>query len=687
MSPSNRSRKLLATLLTAGLVTAGIEPAFASLQEGPGGANEPQSVTTIAGQQPPTRPTVSAAQAPITRENGNWIIPLVRAGVSQSLELNANIDPTELDLPLPAGLRPLELRGTWEPNDATKESTFEAKIGLREFSVSSPSRKPQPFAFGLEGLTTPGNTASTLGAVFALKTNDDNNDCIEPTRVPPVVRDLRLVLSGEPTSPTTIAEFLPPILDRIVIDVPEKFDNAVAEGVLKLTARLVAKYSDQPVSISIRATNAPALTAEPFTRHFRIVGAAKPMLRLKTGKDTTLEVHGNGTSFDDTVEFIGSPAFTTAFSTQVTLTDKSKAEKTPKRARLIKINLDQLRRVLAAQGVNRTRVQFTARQSDVGGPSVRLRLEISGRVVAISGPTRKATVRLSANGRALASSEIALGDGFKLVGAIEPAAMRRENEIIIESDAILDPNGRNIQCGGAGAVIRLELDPDSSVTNEPGVAVAAGFDRFPQALWAGFDVAMAPAKLEQLAAAAEVIGALQEQAQPVLRANVVDWSAGSTKTVTLWVGGDKAQVTRLRPPLVPGPLTIDSPGVLVAGGPSAKSISALEAFETDGVDQLLIATSGQKSDLLTLAKSVRLQNSGWTRLRGDVLVLAGGQTRMAQIRPGTRVPLPAFAEEPKAKKRSPRSALFFGAGVGIGGLLLWLLVLKVFRHYRRPFKK
>ena len=92
-------------------------------------------------------------------------------------------------------------------------------------------------------------------------------------------------------------------------------------------------------------------------------------------------------------------------------------------------------------------------------------LRITGRVIAISGPARKATVRLSANGRPLASKDVALGDGFTLTGAINPRVMTRENQVVVETDAILDSSSAFSR--SAFAVLRFIYGPMNRI--EPGV--------------------------------------------------------------------------------------------------------------------------------------------------------------------------------------------------------------------------
>lgn len=651
------------------------------------GAANAETVTTVPGQQPPTRPVVTAIQAPITKDyKGNWLVPLVRAGAPPALTLTASGEAVEIDLPIPAGLRPIELRGVFNRRGEATDSSVAVKIGIRDFSLTATMSTAAPFTFTLDGLVAPSNVASTLNGAFELKTTAGTGECGRVIAEPSQITDLMLVLAGVPSAPKTVAEFLPPILDRVVIDVPERFDNDVAEGVLRLTSTLVARYADQPVDVVVRpSTTTKDLRVEPFTRHFRIVESETNTLRLAMKTDTVLELAGSGASFGRLAEFIGSPAFTTSFSSAVEFRKKFKETKKPKRSQQFRVSLDQLKRQLSAQGVNRAKVLFTARQSDVGGPGVRMTMKVTGRVIAISGPARKATVRLSANGRPLASADLALGDGFSLSGAIEPQVMRRENEIVVESDALLESGSASQKCSG-GATIRLELDANSVISNEAGVAVSAGFDRFPQAFHGGFDVSLSPMDVTHLAAATSLIASLQEHAQPVLKPTVVSWPKGAPKNPSLLVGGTSAQVKTLSPPLVPGPLIIESENEGVIGRDRSQSVTALEAFETDTVDQLLLATSSTSADLVTHAASIRTLRGGWTRLTGDVYVLSDGQTKSARLRASTTIALPASGRDAPRPKKSPLLGVVLGGSMALGALTLWVLGRRLYRRFRRPIR-
>jgi hypothetical protein len=654
-----------------------------------------EAVTTIPGQRPPTRPLVTAAQAPIVKDAfGNWLIPLVRAGTPTSLTLSSTEEATEFDLPVPAGLQPVELRGTFDPRAESPGSGLKATVGGREFEVAAPNQEPTTFALDLGGLAASKKVASIISGAFELTASEADRECPRVNLNPAQVSDLVLVLGGDTAVPTSVAEFLPPILDRVVIDVPEPVTTHTAEGVLKLTARVIARYADQPVAVVVRsAKTASPLRPEPFTRHFRLVESANPSVALRkpasANDDAVLEIRGSEHAYAKAAEFIGSQAYTTSFTNEVTFKAGKKSKPSKPRAQQVKVTLEQLRRGTAAQGVNRARVRFTARQSDVGGVSLRMTLKITGRVLAISGPARRATVRLSANGRPLASKEVALGDGFSLSGAIEPRVMARENEIVVESDAILDTTAKDSKCA-PGAIIRLELDGNSMISSEAGVAVREGFDRFPQAFHDGFDVAMSPMSVAELAAASYIVAGLQEHAQPMLNPSVVAWPKGPIARPSLLVGGTVAEIQRLRPPLVPGPLTIESDGsgvgsVVSAG--NAQSLTALEAFETKGIDQLLLATSNKPAELATLADRVRTLQGGWTRLEGDVFVLADGETRMARLRADRRAPFPLPGQKAAVKPRSPFIGVGLGGVAALAALALWVLLRRLYRRFSRPIKK
>jgi hypothetical protein len=664
----------------------------------PGVGNADASVTipvslrppaAVVADRTPATPLTSASRAPIVRDVlGRWLVPFTRASLPTSYELRTQSEPIELDIPVPAGLRLVELRGVFEPRDAGAGATLEVGSSARTFAVESPTGNRSSFALPLNGLASASKSSSVLGLTLDVASGsvpsiDPGTRCRVVMLDPAEVDDLVLVYAGTPVAPQSIADFLPPVLDRVIIETDEVLSTGVAEAALSLTATLVSQYPDQSVQLDVVATDAsvPPPSLEPFTRTIRLLTGPSNTVRLIDG-GRVLELSGSKSGLSSSVSFIGSSAVGTAFTKEMVLSERPEKGVEPRDRQ--PVTLDKLRRNLAALGTTEARFALTARQSDLGGPTYRASLRMKGRVVSVEGDARKVAVRLTANGLPLDSQELAVGDGFVLEGSIEPEAMRRDNEIVIETNVIATDNQAPGNRCGVPTSIRLELDPDSVLVSEPGNAVPAGFDRFPAAFHRGVSVSLSPIEVDQLSSAVRIVAALQERTLGALNPTVRTWPTEPIKTPSILIGGTTQQLMRLQPPLLPGSLGVDLATVEVKAATKPKPVTALQAFESKkGSDVILLTTSDHSSQLVSVADQVRTMDEGWNELRGDVYLVADGQARFIRLRKAAEVPVAFPGRADQVASLSARNALQTGSLIALLGLGTWAGIGYVIRRVRR----
>ncbi len=688
------SRTALSAVLGLSLCTAAVvgkpTPAFADAS-----VTIPNSILPppgVVADGTPTTPTVSASRAPIERDDqGRWMVPFARASLAPRYELAPDTDVTELDIPIPAGLRLVELRGVFDPRDAGAGATLKVASPEKTTNVDAPNGSAASFAIPFrQSITAAAAAATTLPVTLELLVGEvldfQGNNCPVLITNDAVLSDLVLVYAGTPTAPTNIAEFLPPVLDRVTIETDELVEGDVAQAALRLTSTLVARYPSQSVQVDvITADEDEASVFDPFSRTIRLFHGPTNSARL-IDNGRVLELTGSPSGLSSAVAFVGSPALATAFTTDVLLTETPLKEKAPSEAK--PVTIDQLRRKLNASGAKRARFNFTARQSDLGGPTYRINLRMKGRVVSLNGDARKVAVRLNANGQPLATKEVAIGDGFVLEGSIEPEAIERDNEVIVEADVIESETAVSTNGCPIRIAIRLELDPDSVLTTEPGRAVPAGFDRFPAAFHDGFDVALSPMEVEQLSAAVRIVASLQERTTALLEPTVVAWPRREVTRPALLVGGSLEQLKPLRPPLLPGSLGVDAESIEVETATKPQPVTALQAFESTDkakTDTLLLATADDSTKLISLADQVRVMSEGWNQLTGDVFLVSGGQSRLIRLREAVRtpVPLPGGGAVKPVKPPTPRLALQTGVLMALLGLGAWVCIGAITRKMRK----
>jgi hypothetical protein len=642
---------------------------------------------TVSGGKTPTTPIVSASQAPIVQDpDGRWVVPFTRASLAGNLVVSSADDPIEFEVPIPAGLRLVEMRGTFNPRDEGPGAIVEVNAGVRTIEIASPEGTERSFSLVLDGLAPVSKITRTFGVSIRLKPSAESVACPRSVRNPATLTDLKLVLAGTSGAPTSLANFLPPVLDSVVIETDAKITNEIAQAALHLVTTVIAKYPDQSIRVELvpLKENRAKAKFDPFVRRFRLLTSSQNALTLKDD-GSVLELSGNPAMLERAATFVGTPAFSTVFSTRVSITDKTPVP--PKRkSKRETVPLERLRRNFSAQGANRARYLFTIRQTDVGGPSAAMTLRMKGRVVSVTGPASTASVRLIANGRPIATSEVSLGDAFDMQGVVEPEFIARENEIVVQADAIIDPKIVSSEVCPLGAVVRVELDADSAIITEPGRSVPSGFERFPTAFHDTFDVSINPLDVDHLATAASIVAALQERSQATLEPKVIPWPKKLPNRSALLVGGTVEQVVALKPPLVPGPFSISGPQIDVVGGNEADDVTVLEAFEAPNeaaADLLLVNTSATTKDLIDISRRVRAVGSGWNGLSGDVFVVSSGQARSARLRASERVPSPILNTDRGPKKTKPVTALAAGIAAAVVGLGLYVMMSSLIRRIRR----
>ena len=121
-----------------------------------------------------------------------------------------------------------------------------------------------PLVIPLDGVRVEGNSASLLVRSYLLPLE---GYCLDPTN-PLRLTNAAFTYAGVERAPTTVADFLPPVLRKMVIYVDRQPSQAEADAVVKLATSIGAYYGQQnpeivvvPLADQVAAPpgNAPAL--------------------------------------------------------------------------------------------------------------------------------------------------------------------------------------------------------------------------------------------------------------------------------------------------------------------------------------------------------------------------------------------------------------------------------------------
>jgi hypothetical protein len=554
--------------------------------------------------------------------NGNWIVDGAVVGLA-SINIPAGQDAS-FDTSFPAGLVPIEMRGHYVVPTTPLESWLEIGIaGVTPERVRSNSDRT--FVASLQ------NSDGTADSYIEFAARSKiNSTCV--IYLPSQIDAVSLVASGELNPPSTLADFFPPYLDRLIVridgvDSSDAISTEVAEAVLRVTTYAVQHWPSARVVVSDKP-----IPMTPYDRQIVLRVASKGAVSLEKTVDgvTSMILAGPKARFSALVETLGSATFETAF----VRTLKTNGTNVSVPELLHTVTLGDLRgKALTAKGYGSVEQIVTVTQSQLGGQTASIAITASG-VAQVAGSGR-VVVQLRANDQVLASKRVSNDEPFSLKGVISRSTLSRDNVIVVRASELVtrSPAADKIvigtdgtaqaSCAPAAPEVTLQLDPGSQFAASMGRGLPAGFDRFPQAFVPGFDVRFTSLGVGELQAATNVVELLQSLSAPRLLPKVFGpGQAHTPKRPMIYIGSPTPELTKLNAPIVPEA----HPAKGVA------PISVLQGFAATGDDHLVLVTNGPASDLAATLKSVLSDPRGWRSLRGDVVVRQSGRVRNVRVR-------------------------------------------------------
>ncbi|OBF26145.1 hypothetical protein A5727_03560 [Mycobacterium sp. ACS4331] len=198
---------------------------------------------------------------------GSPTLPLRELGSDPDLLFYGQNGTVVLNIPVPQGMTPESLNVTVQ---------LPVHVGSASVTVSQDNRlltsielPPEggPLVIPLTGVEVKDNSASLLVRSYLLPVE---GYCLDPSN-PLRLANSAVTFAGAETSPTTIADFLPPVLRKLVIHVGASPSRAEADAVLKLATAVTAHYGAQHPQVVVESLASPAPVpgeeAMPLERH------------------------------------------------------------------------------------------------------------------------------------------------------------------------------------------------------------------------------------------------------------------------------------------------------------------------------------------------------------------------------------------------------------------------------------
>ncbi len=606
---------------------------------------------------------------------GQWELPLALLGYGETLRLSGQLGEQELVLPIPDGLNPLELRAqAFTPPDV-EGGYMEVLNGQNALLTLALSPPQMSLRIPLDDVAVQGQRLY-LSFLVHLHTVEDT--CADSTGVWLELRSATLVLGGEARPPSEVDTFFPPILSVLRLYVSPSPTSAESEAALNLAMAVAHRYAPQKPVIKLEALaqdEALPLEAEatPFER----------AVIIREGPATQVSLEPNQASGWPSLLLSG-PASALRHASRLLADELAPAAPAPTLGAIEKLQGERLAlsslgtTKLRVSGVGRMEIPFSFAQADLGGPIRALAFRLRG---TYTPPATGAQAILSIyfNSALLRMAPLGRKGAFDLHFSIPKELLYRDNVLVVRFD-YTPPEGRYRL---EEAPFTVQISPESYIRVRRGQALPPGFNRFPQALSQGFEVAFEQFDRDSLANALGLVVALQRLSKCPLRLTVVPWgSALSSKEPALLVATHPHSVAALRPSLIPEPLAItDSHGHEVLRLEAEATFAALEAFESRGRDVLLLTCRGDQGRELQrqLVSALEAHPQGWRALRGDVLLQTGSARPQALRLRGGGLKVKPLTIAELSWWPSLRSALYLAAS----GLLLVFLAWaypRVVRH-------
>lgn len=540
-------------------------------------------------------------------------------GLERETFLGAN-SSTTFEVPVPPGLTATRLQGLIHAPMNINAGYLEINDGDGKF-LAAVDLPPQGSAQAVTPLDVDISAArvlnSTVGLSLTVRPLDNADRFCGPLQQLSL-SDLATVFAGTETAATTIANFFPPVLERVVIYAPDDADSAEQQSVLTLVSTLTRLYRPQP--LQLRVVNQPRGTTPPpagqLTRTIVVEGGGKAGLVVQN--PGTPAAHLRVTGLGDEL------------STQVSLL----------------VNQMQALVQTATSRVDQAGTDV----APVGDAPTFGQLGMTGQTdVLRTGSLRVAVSRSTLGGARIDGVNVHLLADYTPVPSDDSASVvvRSDDDVVYR--APLDSSGRldatfevsnqafgqwinldfaltyrpHESCGPYIAPITFQVDPASTLAINRGGPPLNGFGAVPSELSPSFQVAFDGTSPNQLAYAAQTIAAIARLTGAQLNPQVVDLKTAIDGTIgALIVAKSSAlEETSLSPPVGGDGTTVDIGLPTELRADVDDGLGSIQAFADRPRNRsvVLVTTTDAWTLVDPLFAYLGQLEGGWTALTGDVL--------------------------------------------------------------------
>ncbi|WP_238422279.1 hypothetical protein [Gordonia sp. 'Campus'] len=588
-------------------------------------------------------------------------------GSSTTISFPGQQGEVSLALAVPPNLTPTELRGiaqypafvTGGTVDVLQEGRLISRTPINT-AVNSPIVLP------LRGVRVERNAADLVLRTY-LRTA---GTCLFDPDSGFRIENATVSYGGREAAPNSVAEFLPPVLRKLTIYVPDDVRPAEGAAAVSLATAVVANYGSATVEIetaSLPRGTTPTEPIEPLERQVVINSDLDEGLSLAPGAGwPVLRLGGGADQLPSQVGFLTSNLSSIAISSAAVAGAPFDA---PQLAPVVNTLADL---GVGDQQVTATgwpSISFGIDQARLGRPSKNVRIQVKGAYTPMGGQ-----IAVAIGPRVIASWPADGSGSYDHWVDIPQDLLTRYTELTVTYNHA----GVREQCGD-GTRTSLSLDSSGEVRSEPAdPPTPAGFASLPQALMPNTAVAWTTGSVADVRRAVSLMTGLQRLSAVRLGVEVMpveDAMASGGPAVIIAADGRGA-------PDVDLPVTADGGTVSVRNDDGQRSevvitptlrFGSLQVARDDGRTVLVATSTDDPADLDAVLTWLEADPDRWPSLNGDALLQVSGEE-----------PVEVLADEQQvAPESSSGSVWTVVAVVAAGVIVVAALVATVVVQRRR----
>ncbi|MHA3023551.1 hypothetical protein ACXPWS_25195 [Mycobacterium sp. BMJ-28] len=234
----------------------------------------------------PVLPTAAVARAfpdePWLADSPTLALPDL--GLDPDLLFYGQIGTATLTVPVPAGMTPSSLNLTAELPTYVRSAEVTVSQDNRMIARVDVPAQRGPVVIPMAGAQVVDNAITVLLRSYLLPLD---GYCLDPTN-PLRLTDVTVSFAGVERAPTAVADFLPPVLRKLVVYIATKPSKVEADAAVKLATAVVARYGKQYPVVEVAPLPAPA-AQPPGTG-----GALERHIVISEGPDAGVSLYGSG---------------------------------------------------------------------------------------------------------------------------------------------------------------------------------------------------------------------------------------------------------------------------------------------------------------------------------------------------------------------------------------------------------